>query len=282
VIAACVKWVGRRPEGGPVDGRVVEDSRTGGISDADAAALEWALRCGTAWDEPVLVVTAGRPEADAALRDALACGASRAIRIDLGAAASSRTVAASLAAVLREAGASAIWCGDHSLDRGSGSVPAFLAAELGVPQALGLVQVDVGDREVLTVLRRLDGGRRERLRTSGASVLSVEGSTARLRRASLPAALGRASASIEVRAGSVGDAVKEPPSTPVALRPYRPRARVLPGPAGESAHDRVVALTAAAATQSHRDLVTLEPAAAAERILTALHEWGYLSSPAGQ
>jgi electron transfer flavoprotein beta subunit len=282
VIAACVKWVGRRPEAGSVDGRVVVDSRTGGISDADAAALEWALRCGTARHEPVVVLTAGRPEAEAALRDALACGASRAIRVDLGAELPSRTVAASLAAPLRELGASTIWCGDHSLDRGSGSVPAFLAAELGLPQALGLVQVELGEREVLTVLRRLDGRRRERLRTRGAAVLSVEGSTARLRRASLASALGRASALIEVRACSASDALVGAPSAPPVLRPYRPRARVLPGPAGERAHDRVVALTAAATTQSHRDLVTLEPAAAAERILAALRDWGYLSSPSGR
>lgn len=282
MIATCLKWVDRRPDVGSFDGRVVADARTGGISDADAAALEWALRCGTAWDEPVLVVTAGRPEADAALRDALACGASRAIRVDLGADAPSRTVAASLAVVLQEVGASTIWCGDHSLDRGSGSVPALLAAELALPQALGLVQVDLGERDMLTTLRRLDGGRRERLRTRGAAVLSVEGSTARLRRASLPAALGRATATIEVRGGAATDAVAESLLAPASLRPYRPRARVLPGPVGVTAHDRVVALTAAATAQGHRDLVALEPAAAAERILAALAEWGYLSSTAGR
>ena len=97
----------------------------------------------------------------------------------------SASVAAALTPVV--AHSTAVWCGDYSADRGSGSVPAFLAARLHRQQALGLVGVEFIDP--LRVTRRLDGGRREILRITGPAVLSVEGSVARLRRASLRSAL---------------------------------------------------------------------------------------------
>jgi hypothetical protein len=60
------------------------------------------------------------------------------------------------------------------------------------------------------------------------------------------------------------------------LRPFRPRARVLPGPSGASALDRIRALTdtAGAASGAH-ELAVLDPPAAADRILEALAAWGY-------
>ena len=146
MIAACCKWVDLRPEVDPLDAHVRTDPRTAGCSAADAAALEWALRAGERWDQPVLAVTAGPPEADRVLREAVAAGATRAVRIDLPTSAPSAVVATAIAAVLGAARITSVWCGDHSLDRGSGAVPAFLAAELGSAQALGLVDVELDAR----------------------------------------------------------------------------------------------------------------------------------------
>jgi electron transfer flavoprotein beta subunit len=175
--------VGRlRPEVDPLDAHVRTDPRTAGCSAADAAALEWALRAGERWNQPVLAVTAGPPEADRVLREAVAAGATRAVRIDLPTSAPSAVVATAIAAVLGAARITSVWCGDHSLDRGSGSVPAFLAAELGAAQALGLVDVELDARAGrVDAWRRLDRGRREHVRLDGPGVVSVEGSTARLR-----------------------------------------------------------------------------------------------------
>jgi len=279
VIAACLKWVDRRPEVDPVDGRVATDARTAGTSDADDAALEWALRCGEAWREPVLALTVGPDPADAVLRDALAAGADRAVRIPTGSATTaiaSSAVAQALASVIHEIGVTFVWCGDYSLDRGSGSVPVYLAAELGWPQALGLVEVTAAEPGHVSALRRLDGGRRERLAVHTRAVLSVEGSTARLRRASLDAALTSRAAAVEVRTGSAVVASEPMAST---LRPFRPRARVLPAPRGTEARDRVLALTETSTAKAHREVVTLDPPAAAERILAALVEWGYEAPP---
>jgi electron transfer flavoprotein beta subunit len=277
VIAACGKWVDLRPEVDPLDAHVRTDPRTAGCSAADAAALEWALRAGERWDEPVLAVTAGPPAAERVLRDAVAAGATRAVRIDLPTSAPSAVVATAIAAVLGPAGVSSVWCGDHSLDRGSGAVPAFLAAELGCAQALGLVDVELDARTGrVTAWRRLDRGRREHVRLDGAGVLSVEGSSARLRRAGLGAVMSSGRAPIEVVAP--GPAAREASGAADAhlLRPFRPRARVLPAPAGTTALDRVRALTESTTASSHsHEVVVLDPPAAADRILDALAAWGY-------
>jgi electron transfer flavoprotein beta subunit len=275
VIAACLKWVDLRPEVDPLDAHVRTDPRTAGMSPADAAALEWALRASERWQQPVLALTAGPAEADQVLRDAVAVGAAAAARVDLSVSAPSAVVASALAELLRLAGATAVWCGDHSLDRGSGAVPAFLAAELGLAQALGLVDVTLDDTPGhVHAGRRLDRGRRERLRLDGSGVLSVEGSAARLRRAPLGAVMRAGQPPIPVHRPAIGGGGAERGGS--TLRPFRPRARVLPGPSGASALDRIRALTeTAGAGSGAHELAVLDPPAAAGRILEALAAWGY-------
>jgi electron transfer flavoprotein beta subunit len=265
-----MKWVGQRPEIDRATGAVHPgDDRFGGVSPADRAALEWALRCAERWGGDVVAVSAGPVEADAILRDALAVGATRAIRIDQAPFATSPVVASVLATTLE--GCDLVWCGDLSTDRGSGSVPAFLAGRLEVGQALGVVEVRLRDEPGRAeVVRRLDGGRRERLAVNGPAVLSVEGAAARLRRAPLAAAIAARSGSIEVAPGTP---LGEHPHRPT--RPYRPRARTLAGPAGDGALERVRALTALG-TGPRGDPIELDPGDAADRILDALRDWGYL------
>jgi electron transfer flavoprotein beta subunit len=271
VIAACLKWVDRRPEIDPLHAHVRTDARTAGASPADEAALEWALRAGEATGRQVLAVSAGPPAAEAVLRQALAAGASRAALVPLTGSEPSDAVARALAAVLRDAGVTLVWCGDHSLDRGSGSVPAYLAAELGLAQGLGLVEVHVDPRGPLTGLRRLDRGRRERIALSGESVLSVEGATAHLRRATLAAARWARTAPVDRCGPAPADGAAAEPT----LRPFRPRARVLPAPVGADALDRIAALTDAGTVKAHREVITLAPADAAARLLEAMASWGY-------
>lgn len=260
-VAVCWKWIA--PGG---------DDRWGGVSDADRAALEVALVIAEATDDHVDVVTVGPSSAERGLRDALAVGARRAVRVDAPDALRSDAVADALAGEVHDA--TWVVCGDYSSDRGSGSVPAFLAAELDLEQALGLVAVDPplpGAPGALGAIRRLDGGRRERLQLASPAVLSVEGSVARLRRASLAGELAARDAAIEVVPGPTG-----PVDRPDEVRPFRPRARVLPPPRGGDALARVRALTDAGAASGHGETVSLEPAAAAVRIVEALREWGYL------
>ena len=254
MIAVCVKWVG--------------ESATHGLSAADEAAIEMALRHGTSIRSTVIAVTVGDAAADRGLRAALACGVTTAIRVDAPAGMESSAVAAALTPVV--AHSTAVWCGDYSADRGTGSVPAFLAARLQRQQALGLVGVEFTDP--MRVTRRLDGGRREILRITGPAVLSVEGSVARLRRATLRSALTAQRAEVL----PYGTAPGQGNTSVITVRPYRPRARVLPAPVGATALDRLRVLTDASAAPQAGQTVEASPAAAAQRIIEVLRDWGYI------
>jgi electron transfer flavoprotein beta subunit len=263
MIAVCIKWLSH----GLADG--LSDGATGGLSAADEAAIEMALRHGEALRTTVIAVSVGTSEADRGLRTALACGANTAIRVDAPDGLDSTSVAGALTPVV--AHSAAVWCGDYSADRGTGSVPAFLAAALHRQQALGLVAAEL--TEPLRVTRRLDGGRREVLRVSGPAVLSVEGSVARLRRAPLRAALRAQSAEVLPYGAT---SVHSSNMSAVTVQPYRPRARVLPAPIGATPLDRLRALTDLSAAPQPGEIIETSAAVAAQRILEALADWGYL------
>ena len=267
-ITVCWKWVS-------LDREHDIDERWAGVSAADEAALEVALSfrdvvAGSA----VQVICLGPPEADDVLRAALAVGANSATRIDASPELDGRTVAGAIADHLHSA--DLVLCGDYSIDRGTGSVPAFLAAELRAAQALGLVGIDIATAVTmpLRVVRRLDGGRREVLDVSLPAVLSVEGSVARLRRASLAASLASRGTPINAVAGPHGRPAE------AEVHPYRPRARTLPAPAGDSL-SRVKAILDVGGDDAHADTMTLAPAAAARRILEQLDVWGYTTPVPG-
>jgi electron transfer flavoprotein beta subunit len=270
MIAACLKLIDRRPEIVPLTADVHLNARTSGPSAADLAALEWAIRIGEATRAEVIAVTAGPPAADAMLREALAAGATHALRVDLPTRAPSESMAARMARALPPS-VDIIVCGDGSLDRGSGAVPAFLAAHREAAQALGLVTLTV-DGSAILAERRLDGGRRERLRVVPPAVLSVEGSSARLRRASVKGVVRARQATISVVSGPLSAHRQQPART----GPYRPRARVLPPPTGTDPRQRILSLTGALVRRDPPQRLVLDPAAAAERLLDQLQRWGYL------
>jgi electron transfer flavoprotein beta subunit len=327
VFAVLWKVVELRAGVDPLTGEVQPDPASLGVSAADEAALEWGLRCAERFRGVVRLVSAGGPEIDGVLLQARAAGASEVIRVDPVAAgaepgllggsggspcrgsASSEAVATALAPFVADA--SLVWCGDVSPDRGSGAVPAYVAEELGIAQALGLVRIELldsatgpgskGDPDAdpasapafapapapvpaprLELLRRLDGGRRERLLVTGRAVLSCEGGTARLRRASLPAVLAARDEGVEVRPGPVGAHGAAGVAVPVggsaarvvSVAPYRPRTQVVPPPSGTSAIARIQELTRVGEAGRTARAVTVPPEKAADLILEALSAWG--------
>ena len=98
----CLKWVFQANE--------PSDARFAGMSPADHAALELALQHATQIRSQVTAVTVGPRLADAVLREAIACGATRAIRVDAPTATTSVDVASAIASVARQA--AWVWCGD--------------------------------------------------------------------------------------------------------------------------------------------------------------------------
>ena len=260
-VVACLKWVAHPGE--------PEDERFAGMSAADRSALELALRQAEAFGTGVTVVTVGPEGADRMLRDALACGAVRAVRIPTSVQPDSADVATMIARAVPDA--SWFWCGDYSLDRGTGSVPAFLADALGARQALGAVAVEPAGHGLVHVSRRLDGGRRELLAVEAPAVVSVEGAVAHLRRASLSAVRAAARLDVEI----IAPAVTVTSSAAVVLA-YRPRARVVDAPTGGDTLTRLRFLTATTEGVARSERLDLDPEAAAARILRAVREWGHL------
>lgn len=315
VVVACMKRVELRAGVDPLTGAVVGDPASSGPSPSDEAALEWALRIAERSGAGVVVVSVGGPECDSMLRGAVGAGATRAVRVPVASDASdapSPVVARALARAVafvtatadsgflldRTAGRSGVivCCGDASVDRGSGSVPAFLAGELAIPQGLGLVGVSLaawtrsgqpagasgtggesrpGNAPSLEVERRLDRGRRERLRMTPPFVISVEAGTARLRRASLQRSLTARDAVVDVLPEEAD--AQEAGVELVSWEPYRPRTRVVAPPQpGLGPRARIAALTGALHARAPARTVVLDAEEAADELLSALAEWGEL------
>jgi electron transfer flavoprotein beta subunit len=281
LVVACLDPVDLRPEVDPLSGEVRADWRRADLSAADSAALEHSLRAAEAWGGTVLAVAAGPPALDPVLRQAVALGA-RALRVPWstghsGLAADPVALAAALAVAISQVGAPAlVLCGDRSPSRGIGAVPALLAHHLGAEQALGLVSLTV-EQDSLTVVgeRRLDGGWRERLRVRAPALCSVEAAGVRLRRAPLAAALHSSRQPIEVAPVHNDPTNQAAPVRVGSPRPYRPRTKAVPPPAGGT-HDRLLALTGALMAHDPPRIVgPIGPAEAADEILDFLVGHGY-------
>jgi electron transfer flavoprotein beta subunit len=278
LVAALLRPVDLRTEVDPLTGVVTRDARVAALSPSDAAALEHALQLGSAWGARVLALSAGGAEADGPLREAVARGA-EARRVALrdpyleDLVRDEQQLARALVAGIGER-PDLVLCGDRSADRGTGSLPAFVAHELGVVQAPGLVSLALQDG-VLVAERRLDHGRRELMRVPLPAVCSVEAAGVRLRRASLAAAVSAAEAAVPVVEVPLG------PSRVRVLRtgPARPRPRQLPAPTG-SARERLLALTGALLAHEPPTIVgPVDAPEAADALLDFLVRHGYLSEP---
>jgi electron transfer flavoprotein beta subunit len=287
VIVAAMGWSWQEADVDPLTGAISASPHDRGPDRADFAALEHAMSLAEKWDAQVIAATIGPAEADEMLKDALAAGATGALRVE-SARGSSRPRPAELvgggqnrpaafAAALRQRYGvpDLVLCGDRSADRGTGSFPAFLAAALNAAQALGVVRLEPeGDGE-LRVHRRLDGGRREVLRVRCPAVVSVEAAGVRLRRAGLPETLASRRAVIPV---IDAPAVAGHRVSVLGARPYRPRPRELPVPSGTALH-RMLELTGALVERTPPTVLgPLSPEQAADELLGYLRRRGYLAA----
>ncbi|MDT3442348.1 MULTISPECIES: mycofactocin-associated electron transfer flavoprotein beta subunit [unclassified Pseudofrankia] len=314
LVVVCLRVTDLRPEVDPLTGVVTRSAHGAGLSAADEAALERALAIARAWSGRVLAVAAGSPIVEGPLRAAAALGAAvlrvawpphdeadghgaapgaasavnaasavdpepfgprAAYLADL--AGDTRALAEVLVDAIRTVGEpTLVLCGDLSPDRGTGALPAQLAHALGAAQALGLVSLTPTDDGWLLAERRLDGGRRERLRVPTPAVCSAEAAGLRLRRAALPALLAAGDAPVPAARPTrpaVG-AVEV-----VDVRAYRPRARVVPPPAGATPRDRLLALTGALVAHDPPTIIgPTDAGQAADALVAYLVRNGYLTA----
>lgn len=292
LIVACLRICDLRPAVDPLDGSVTRDPLGVGLTAADGAALEHALRIAEVWGGRILAVSCGPKSIDPVLHEVAALGVTvmRLPADDEGdehgyvaeLAADERTLARTMAAAILTSGVpDLVLCGDRSIDRGTGALPAYLAHELHLAQALGLVALKVAEPGTLVVERRLDSGWRERLRVRLPAVCSVEGAGVRLRRASLAGALAGAGVPTPVdRSLGVAEAVRHggPETVRIgATRPFTPRTRVLPAPDGDDPRQRLLSLTGALVAHEPPAVeYPVDAAEAADLLLDFLSRHGYL------
>ena len=236
MIAAAIQWVDLRAEVDPITGEAGRDPQGVGIPDADAAALEMALALAERWGSDVLAVTAGPPAAEQALREALAAGATRTVRIDLP----DDTPQAEIADGHRRRSSSGrggrLLRGGRtrSGQRGHAGVPRPPAGRGPGAWAWSRSNRVPSVRSPPSGGSTADGASACGLVAPG--VLSVEGAAARLRRASLAGEIAARSADIDVRIGRVHrrhrpipvtlqDAALPAPGPGRCRRPRAPRRR---------------------------------------------------------
>lgn len=122
---------------------------------ADLCALEAALALKEKSGAEIIALGGGPERTEAALRDAWARGADRAIHLSDKAFAGADGAASALIlakAVSKLGGVDLILCGDRALDSGAGEVGPRLAEVLGWPQVLGALDVAVTGERVRAIV----------------------------------------------------------------------------------------------------------------------------------
>ncbi|MGB4947224.1 MAG: hypothetical protein WBQ05_08540 [Candidatus Competibacter denitrificans] len=288
-IAVCLKYVPDPStiEVDPLTGMIDAGRALYMMNPADESALELALRLrppsGT-----VTVFSVGPIEADHLLQDALAAGADAAVRVWDDSLNNTKPIITTilLAAALRvQQLPDLVLCGGHSVDRGSGTVPALLAEYLDWPVVTDVTQFELQSGR-MRVQRRLARGARAEGEVTLPVILGLETGLVHLRQASLPN-LMRAKHLLITRYGleeldlSPQD-LHFPAMTLHEVMPPRPRARVMFTPdSSKSASERVAQIMSAGVSgKAGKILDSGTPEQQADAILTFLLEQGFLETRA--
>lgn len=209
------------------------------INPYDEFALEEALRlkdAGKATD--VIVFTLGGADSEPRIRDALARGATAAIRLDDAAFAGSDSLgkARILAAAVKKAECGLVLCGQKASDDDAAQVPAMMAEILGWPQVCVVDRLEI-DGGGLKATRVAGGGAKDVVSASLPAVITATKGLNEPRYASLKGIMMAKSKPIKVQgmadlglaAGTVGAAAALVSEAGWSLPPERPKGRVLAG-----------------------------------------------------
>jgi electron transfer flavoprotein beta subunit len=161
-IVVCLKQVPDTTEVkiDPKTGTLIREGVPSIINPDDKNALEEALVLKENAGAKVTVITMGPPQAQVALREALAMGADEAILITDRAFAGADTLATSnaLAGALRKLDYDVVFAGRQAIDGDTAQVGPEIAEHLQIPQITYVEKVDVtGDKE-LTVKKAWENG----------------------------------------------------------------------------------------------------------------------------
>lgn len=160
-IIVCIKQVPNTTEIkiDPVTNTLKRDGVPSIINPDDKAALEAALQLKEQCSAEVVVITMGPPQAEKALREALAMGADSAYLITDRAFGGSDTLATStiIAAAIRKLGCDVVFCGRQAIDGDTAQVGPQIAEHLNLPQITYAAGITYSEGEnTLTVKRQFE------------------------------------------------------------------------------------------------------------------------------
>lgn len=171
------------------------------LNEWDAFSLEAAVQLRDAQGGEVVAVTVGDDEVEETLRECLAKGADRAVRIwdDTLRIDDPLAVSHLLAAALENEAPDLVVCGVQSSDFGSGAVGTALAAKLGLARTAVAKSIQIVDGGgALELERELEGGLVEQLRLPLPALVTLQTGTNEPRYASLKAIKGASAKRLDV------------------------------------------------------------------------------------
>ncbi|MCP5196122.1 MAG: hypothetical protein H6974_04915 [Gammaproteobacteria bacterium] len=288
-ITVCLKYVPDPStiEVNPLTGSIDTGRVLYMMNPADESALELALRLRPS-PGTVTALSVGPVEADRLLQDALAAGADAALRVWDDGLDSLKPIVTTilLAAALRvQELPDLVLCGGHSVDRGSGTVPALLAEHLDWPVATDVTQFEIQSGR-MRVQRRLARGARAESEITLPAVLGLETGLVHLRQASLPNLMRVKHTPIPLygleELGLSPQDLHFPAMTLHEVMPPRPRARTMftPDPTAPVPERVAQIMSAGVAGKAGKILDSGTPEQQADAIIEFLREHGFLEQPA--
>lgn len=289
-VIICIKQV-------PDPAAVEVDPETGVIDEErllymtnplDLCAVEEAVQLKEKRGEgEIIAISLGPPAAEKALRDCLARGADRAVRVWDEALEqwNPHITALVLAKAIRREKYDLILCGAASADEGSGQVGPAIAEILGLPQASGIVSLELSpDGRKAKVRRKLGRGEQEIVECSLPALFTVEAmSTPRY--PSLPAYMEALRAPIHQESfHSLGITNHSQSLLLSSLKligtmPPRPRPRKIFTPDSKlPAFQRIGLILSGGAAVKKPRIIKTNPQESAEEIIRFLQDKGILGS----
>ncbi len=158
------------------------------INPYDEFAVEAAIRLKEKRGGEVVIVSAGPPRAVEAIRQAMAMGADRGIRIDTtGVALDSLTTALALSKACAHEKFDIIFAGKQAIDDDCGQVHIAVAEVLGLPHVSPVEEFSLSDDGTKALLTRpVAGGTKEKIESSLPVIIGCEKGLNEPRYASLP------------------------------------------------------------------------------------------------
>ncbi|MES2642056.1 MAG: electron transfer flavoprotein subunit beta/FixA family protein [Myxococcota bacterium] len=251
-IGVCLKQVpatDTRIRVNPTGTGILTDDVKWEINPYDEYALEEGIRLKQAGKgTEVVIFTLGEASSEARIRDGLARGADRAVRLDDTAFAGSDALgrARILAAAIKQEGIGLVLTGRQSVDTDTSAVPAMMAELLSWSQASWVDKLVI-EGESFTAHRAAGGGTREVVVGRLPAVITCDKGLNEPRYATLPGIMAakkkpivvKNAAALEIDASTVGAGAAVVVEEAMSLPPARPAGRILQGDAATVAAELV-------------------------------------------